>query len=126
MTQNLRLAFKSNRYLKCVFNAVAIKVSAIAEKYPGGLDSFVQKHPVRCNRHIAVESCMGDDIEETMNDLLNNGMEIGEDFTFIAAGYDAIWIEAAKHLKIETGPIKIDLGVNWLKGVYHAGGLLVT
>jgi hypothetical protein len=50
MSNGVRLVYEEVERLRCVFNAIVIKNSALNEKYPGGLRAYLEKHGGRCNR----------------------------------------------------------------------------
>jgi len=50
----------SDEELRCVFNAVVVRNSSIAQRYPGGLSAFVEVCPYTyCNEKILTYSSMG-------------------------------------------------------------------
>lgn len=123
MSRNLQVVHDSADEIRCVFNALVVRNSALKSKYPGGLRGFVEKFGFRCNEKIAADSFMGGDIDTVIEDLLRCGLVPGKEFVFVDAGsYAVISNLGARNL---YKPQPVDLGVNWLEGRYFRGGIHV-
>lgn len=83
---NLHVIHNEKKKLKCVFNTLVIKNEALERLYKGGLIGFLDKHGGQSNGKITVACYMGIDIDETIDDLIENGLKYIEDFEFIDAG----------------------------------------
>ncbi len=119
----LYVACDSSEKIRCCFFTVVIKNKALAKHYKGGLKGFMDKYNARCNHDIAVDCYMGGEVDNTIKDLLGNGLTIDEDFTiFDAGGY-------ALDLSMNPDSIErqytIEFGVNWLKAQYTGEGFYV-
>lgn len=114
MSNGVRLVYEEVERLRCVFNAIVIKNSALNEKYPGGLRAYLDKHGGRCNRMITAESFMGGEINEIFNDLRKHGFKHKLDFLFVdAGGYALLRGMGVGGILL---PEPVDLGVDWLEG----------
>ena len=83
----------------------------------------MDRYSAGCNNDIAVDCYIGGEVEDTIKDLLGNGLTIDEDFTiFDAVGY-------ALNLSMNPDNFRrrtfIDVGVNWLKALYTGEGFYV-
>jgi hypothetical protein len=123
MEQVLNLVYEDEEELRCVFNAVVIRNSALNAKYPGGLRAYIEKHGGICNRAITVDSFMGGEIDEVVEDLLAHGLEHRKDFVCVDAGGCAI--AAGMRGERLFKPRPVDLGVEWLEASYYKGGIVV-
>jgi len=83
---NLRIVFKNNRYLRCVFHSIVVKMSALEKKFDGGPDRFLTKNKAICNRDLAVVNAMGThDLWPIVEDLDKSGFIPDEDATMFDA-----------------------------------------
>jgi hypothetical protein len=104
--------------LHCVFNAVVVMNSPIAQRYPGGLSAFVEVCPYTyCNEKILTYSSMGGEVNEVIDELVACGFKHKVDFLFIEA---SLYLMAGS-----PGPFPVDLKVDWLKGRFEDGGVYV-
>ena len=72
---------------------------------------------------ISVDCYMGGEVDDTIKDLLGNGLTMDEDFTvFDAAG---IAMDISMNPDNAVRRHIIDLGVNWLKAPYTREGFYV-
>ena len=77
----------SDEELRCVFNAVVVRNSAIAQRYPGGMSGFVELCPFNdCNENIVAYSSMGGEVNKVIDELIACGFKHKEDFLFVDAG----------------------------------------
>jgi hypothetical protein len=119
----LNLVYEDEEELRCVFNAVVIRNSALNAKYPGGLRAYIERHGGICNRAITADSFMGGEIDEVVADLLAHGLEHRRDFLCVDAGGHAVAAGVRGERLFKPRPV--DLGVDWLEASYHKGGILV-
>jgi len=96
-----------------------IRNKALAQKYNGDLKGFMNKHSARRNNDIAVDCYMGGDIEDTIKDLIQNGLTIGEDFTVFDA--ECLWMGLIMDRDNPKIRHSVDLGVDWLKALFRKG-----
>ena len=117
------VAHNSRRKIRCCFLTVVVKNKALIKHYKGGLKGFMDKYSARCNHDIAVDCYMGGEVDDTIKDLLGNGLTIDEDFTVFDAGCYAL------DLSMNSDNIErqhtVELGVNWLKALYTGEGFYV-
>ncbi len=66
---------------------------------------------------------MGGDVDDTIKDLLGNGLTIDEDFTVFDAG--GLAMDLSMNPDINEGQHTIEFGVNWLKAQYTGEGFYV-
>jgi hypothetical protein len=65
---------------------------------------------------------MGGEIDETIHELIGNGLTIGEDFAFVDAGSIAMYYSIGnKGVRQKL----VDVGVSWLKARYADGAVYV-
>jgi len=115
----LYVAHDSSEKIRCSFFTVVIRNKALAQKYDGGLNGFIDKHSARCNNDIAVDCYMGGDIDDTIKELTQNGLTIDEDFTvFDAESLCMGLIMDRNNLKIRH---TVELGVGWLTAQFVKG-----
>jgi len=115
----LYVAHDSSEKIHCSFFTVVIRNKALAQKYNGGLKGFMTKYSARCNNDIAVDCYMGDDVDDTVKDLLENGLTIDEDFTvFDVESLCMALIMDRDNLKIRH---TVEIGVGWLKAQFIKG-----
>lgn len=107
--------------LRCVFYALVIKNKSLNRSYEGGLRGFLGKHSGECNGKITVVCFMGGDVDDTANDLIENGLKIVDDFEFIDAGRYAMDVGIGN----KKGSHNVNVGVDWLRGRYANGGIYV-
>ena len=68
------------------FNAV-VRNTALAEKYPGGVGAFLQKHATHTNQDLSVTCAMGLlDMDPVFKDLEDAGLESKKDFCLVEPG----------------------------------------
>jgi hypothetical protein len=119
----LYVVHDSEEKMGCSFNALVIKNKALAKHYKSGLKGFLKKNPgARCNNHITVISYMGGGIDKTMDELIVNGLTIGEDFGYVDAACFAMYysiFEKGVRQKL------VDVRVSWLKARYVDGVVYV-
>jgi len=75
----------------------------------------MEKHYSRCNQDISVSVYMvGSDVYDLIDDLIENGLKMGEDFGY----FDAIDLYFDMHRYPDECTLRenLDLGVGWLKG----------
>ena len=111
----LRVVFKSNSYLRCVFHSLVVKMSALEKKFEGGPGGYLNEYKATCNRDLAVVNAMGTrDLWPIVEDLDNSGFIPREDtFMFHATSLG---------LLRQNGQ-KVNPGIEWLTG--HADGIAV-
>ncbi len=119
----LYVAYDSSEKIRCCFFTVVIKNNALAKNYQGGLRSFMDKYSARCNHEIAVVCYMGGEVDDTIKDLLGNGLTVDEDFTIFDAGSYAM--DLSMNPEYRKWKHTIELGVNWLKALYTGEGFYV-
>ena len=106
--------------LQCVFNTLVIRNEALERSYESGLIGFLDKHGGESNGKITVVCYMGGEIDETMEELVENGLKFLDDFEFIDAGAYLIY-DPNK----EFYPHNVSQRVDWLKGRYVNGYIYV-
>ena len=108
--------------LRCAFYTLVIKNEALAKKYKGGMPGFMETYSAICNDHITVWCDMGSDINEAIDDLIENGLTMDEDFVFFdAASYS---MELSMIYKVARRN-HVSTGVKWLKARYGDGAIYV-
>ena len=117
---NVYVKYNERKRLQCVFNTLVIKNEAMERLYEGGLIGFLDKHGGEYNEKITVVCYMGADIDETIDDLVENGLKFLKDFEFIDAGAYMI-IGSEK----QACPFIVKQKVGWLKGCYVKGYIYV-
>lgn len=120
---NLYVVHDSREKIGCSFNTLVIKNKALAKHYKGGLTGFLKKNPgARCNNHITVICYMGGGIDKTIDELIVNGLTIGEDFAYVDAASFAMYYSIFDK-GVRQKPV--DVGVSWLKARYADGTIYV-
>ena len=115
----LYVVHDSEEKIGCSFNTLVAKNKALAKHYKGGLKGFLQKNPgARCNNHITVICYMGNGINKTIDELVANGLTIGEDFAFVDAGCIAMYYGIGNNGVRQKN---VDAEVSWLKARYVNG-----
>jgi hypothetical protein len=108
----------SDEELRCVFNAVVVRNSAIVQRYPGGMSAFIELCPFNdCNENIVAYSSMGREVNKVIHELVACGFKHREDFLFVDAG---LYIMSG-----DDGPFPVDMEVDWLEGRFEDGGIYV-
>jgi hypothetical protein len=108
----------SDEELRCAFNAVVVKNSSIAQRYPGGMSAFVELCPFNdCNEKITAYSSMGGEVSEVIDELHRLGFKHKVDYLFVDAG---LYLMCG-----DPGPFNVDLGISWLSGRYEERGVYV-
>ena len=110
----LRYVYTSTKIIRCFFFTVIVKNESLVKHYQGSLRGFMEKHYPLCNQDISVSVFMGGDFNDLIDDLIENGLKVGEDFACFDASDliddmyrypdECIWRK------------NLDLGVGWLKG----------
>ena len=104
----LRVVFKNNRYLRCVFHSLIVKMSALEEKFDGGPSRYLNKYKATCNRDLAVVNAMGThDLWPIMEDLDKSGFISRE---------DAFMFDATRLGRCRRNGQKVNPGIDWLTG----------
>ena len=121
---HLYVVHNTNRKkFKCVFRSLVIKNDSLVKFYDGGLQGFMDKHPLFCNENITVGNFMGNDIDVIVDDLIENGMKMDEDFIFLDATRLAFNVQSG------LSPIAlkkaVDIGIDWLIGEYDHGDIYI-
>jgi len=105
---DLRIVFKNNRYVRCVYHSLVVKRSALENKFEGGPDRFLAKHKATCNRDLAVVNAMGThDLWPIVGDLNKNGFIPHEDATMFDATSLGRFLRNGQ---------KVNPGTDWLTG----------
>jgi hypothetical protein len=78
------------------------------------LKGFLQTHGALVNNNISILCSMGDEIDEVVGELHDQGLRGGPDFIFLDAGGYAIQVAIFN----ENHPHNISVGVDWLKARY--------
>jgi hypothetical protein len=108
----------SDEELRCVFNAVVVRNSAIVQRYPGGMSAFIELCPFNdCNENIVAYSSMGGEVNKVINELIACGFKHREDFLFVDAG---LYLMSG-----DDGPFPVDMEAGWLEGRFEDGGIYV-
>ena len=106
----LSFVYTSNKRIKCFFFTVVVKNESLVKHYQGGLRGFMETYYPLCNQNISVRVYMaGSDVYDLMDDLIENGLKMNEDFVHFDASDLAFNIEC-------TWRKTLSLGVDWLKG----------
>jgi len=116
----LHVIHNERKKMQCVFNTLVIKNESLERFCKGGLIGFLDKHGGQSNGKITVDCFMGGDIDETIDDLIENGLKFIEDFYFIDAG-----IYLLCDPKKEAYPHNVRQRPDWLKGRYAKGYIYV-
>ena len=121
---DLYLAYNSEqRKMRCECYSVVVRNEALEEKYEGMFKGFILKHRGRCNRDITVTCDMGSEVDGIIEDLVDNGLTYGDDFTVFDIWGDLLAASFGKEELVEGHAI--ETGVKWLKGQYFKGGYYV-
>ena len=116
----LHVIHNERKKFQCVFNTLIIKNEALERLYKEGLIGFLDKYGGECNGKITVVCYMAADIDETINDLLENGLKLFEDFVFFDAR-DCLISASESQASSKNVRHRID----WLKGGYVKGHIYV-
>ena len=111
--QNLYVVFEEDREIACVFHTIVIRNTALAEKYPGGLKAFTEKHLAKCNRDLTVFCDMGSDIGDVWRELVDHGLVPEEDFIAFDATSHTMSVGRPGN---ENAEEVIEFTVPWLEG----------
>ena len=77
----LSYVYTSNKSIRCFFFTVVVKNESLVKNYLGSLKGFMEKHYPLCNQDISVRVYMnGSDVYDLIDDLIENGLKMGEDF----------------------------------------------
>ena len=120
---NLHVAYTSFPKLRCVFCTIIIRKQSLQEKYPGGLEAFVNHYGVQCNDRIAVYCDMGSDVGDVLMVLHQCGMKEFEDFATLDT-VDAEMLCCA-FPEMRERPFPVDTRVGWLKAQFWHGNVWV-
>ena len=105
-----------------LFFLLVSRNKALVKHYKGGLHGFVEDYGARCNNYITVWCDMGSEINDAINDLVESGLTMDNDFVYIDAGSYMI----VQGMSNEVGRRNhLDVGVSWLKARYANGGIYV-
>ena len=119
---DLYVVHSKEEKLRCAFYTLVIRNEALMKHYKGGMPGFMKNYGARCNDHITVWCDMGSDINDAIDDLIENGLTIDEDFVFFdAASYS---MEQSMIYKVARRN-HVNTGVNWLKARYGDGAIYV-
>ena len=122
--RNLHAAYTSKPKLRCVFYTIIIRNQSLNDKYPGGLEAFINEHGVQCNNYITVYYDMGSDIGDVLEAIHECGMERSVDFTTLDTMESAMLCCMKPELR--KRPFTVDTRVDWLKGQYWKDNVWVT
>ena len=115
----------SGKEIRCAFFTIVIKVRALARKYNGGIQNFVQSYTARCNKDIAVMCAMSEwDLEILLLDLDKNRLQLHEDFECFNAADEVIF----RDFPLAPGMVHnndVTFKCAWLKGYVKDGGVIV-
>ena len=111
----LRYVYTSTKIIRCFFFTIVVKNESLVKHYQGSLKGFMEKYYPLCNQDISVSVFMnGDDFYDLIDDLIENGLKMGEDFGCFDASNLAD--DMYRYPDECTWRKNLDLGVNWLKG----------
>ena len=114
---DLRMVFSSAKGIYCAFFSIAVKAEALQQKFNGGFKRFVEKHGCDCNRELAVIFAMDPiDLDDPIIDLKEAGLVPREEFYCFDATRDTMIIGQRR---------RIDVGVDWLRGITHGDGTVL-
>jgi hypothetical protein len=106
----LSYVYTSNKTIRCFFFTVVVKIESLVKYYQGSLKGFMETYYPLCNQDISVRVYMaGNDVYDLLEDLIENGLKMGEDFVYFDATDLAFDIEC-------TWRKNLSLGVGWLRG----------
>ena len=109
----LSYVYTSNKTIRCFFFTVVVKNESLVKNYQGSLRGFMEKYYPLCNKDISVRVYMnGNDCYDLIDDLIENGLKMGEDF----GCFDASDLYYYMYPDECTWRKNLDLGVGWLKG----------
>lgn len=115
----MHLAHTSTEKMSCSFLTLVIRNDSLNRLYAGGLKGFMVNNPSRCNEDIAVDCYMDDEIDDTVRDLVANGLVQGDDFVFFDAARLTMFYEpTAKRESLDTG-------TPWLRAMLSGGEVFV-
>ena len=118
----LFVVHNSEERFRCVFDTLVIRNKALVKHYQGGLHGFIENYGALCNNHITVWCDMGSDLNKAINDLVESGLTMDDDFVFIDAGSYAMVQSTLDKVARRN---HLDLGVSWLNARYVGGGIYV-
>jgi len=108
---DLRVVYDSDELHPCGHKTLFVPISKLVQKYPGGLQGFVEKHGAYCSRHLAGVAVMFDeDLYPVFDDLIKTGFALEQDFCVILHGWGV-------PMEIEAG-FTPSTGVDWLEYDY--------
>ena len=111
----LSYIYTSTKIIRCFFFTVVVKNESLVKHYQGSLKGFMEKHYPLCNQDISVGVFMDcDDCYDLIDDLIENGLKMGEDFSYFDSDYlfDLMYCYPDEC----TWRKNLDLGVGWLIG----------
>lgn len=115
----MHLVHTSTEKLTCHFYTLVIRNDSLHRHYAGGLKGFLAENPARCNKDITVDCYMGDDIDDTVKDLVVHGLIQDQDFVFFDAARLTMFHEpTVKRESLETG-------IPWLRATLSGGEVFV-
>jgi hypothetical protein len=109
---SLSFVYTSNKRIKCFFFIVVVRNESLVKYYPGSFKGFMEKYYPLCNLDISVRVYMNAaDWFDLMEDLIGNGLKMGEDFCRFDTDYliDSMYSHS-------NGRKNLDFGVDWLRG----------
>ena len=115
----LYVAHDSTEKISCCFFTIVIRNQALVKHDNGGLKGFMEQYHARCNNNLVADCYMGGEVDDTIKDLLRNGLAIDEEFiVFDVGGYT---MDLNMNPETRNRSCNIDMGVAWLKARYIPG-----
>ena len=110
----LSYVYTSNKTIRCFFFTVVVKNESLVKHYQGSWKGRMEKYYPLCNQDISMSVLMGGDFYDLIDDLIENGLKIGEDFGCFDAS--DLYYDMYRNSDECTWRTNLDLGAGWLKG----------
>ena len=107
---NPYVAYSSFPRLRCVFYSVIIRNQSLQEKYPGGLEAFIQNYGAQSNDRLSVFNDMGLDVGDLLAVIEKYGCRQCEDFTMLDTVESEMWCNFKPEMR--ERPLPVDTGGN--------------
>ena len=105
---DLRVIFKNNPHVRCVYHSLVVKMSALEKKFEGGPSRYLKEYKATCNRDLAVVNAMGThDLWPIVEDLDKTGFIPHEDI---------FMFDAASLGRFCRNGQRVNPGIDWLTG----------
>ncbi len=109
--------------LVCTHHTVIFRNASLEEKYPGGLEAFIDRYSADANDHITVHCVTNAIIGDTIRKLEAMRLARGKDFVAIDTVECEMW--RMIHSDEIERPFWFETGADWLRYKHWKGRVLV-